>query len=275
MPHDPPRRGNLPSVTSETNQSRAPHTPLPQAPTSPPPAMPMAPPRGYEAPRPRQRIGRDPPPPARTLTGMPAPPSEPPGDIRDSREIPIDTLLRELAAKAEAERVAKAEVERLEIALADAERTRRAPASSSQAPPSRTDWGKAWFRLVVSLGAVLTALATFLGVRNATTLEPRLDNAEAKQAVQKATATTIEERVRSLEKYSAALAKHSDCVDAERDSAIERGTGHIVEGDHASVEWAEQNQPTAKARTIWKNPPWSIAKDEACPSKPAPPRIVP
>jgi len=202
-----------------------------------------------------------------TLVGMPPRPGAAEG-ARDGREIQIETLLRELA---DAERVARAEAEKLRVDLAAA---LRAAPSASSLPPSRGDWLKGGYKLMGAVTLFLGILGTYLGGRSLTK-ESTVENVAAASSAQKTATSTVEERVKALEKYTVALAKHSDCVDAERDSAIERGTGHVIEGEHAQVEWAEQSAPVAKPRTIWKNAPWLIAKDEACPSKPAPPRPVP
>lgn len=72
-PEKPPRRP-FGSVTSEPNEARAPHTPVPPPdalPTAPPPAMPMPPPRAYEGPRRALFEPQD----ERTLIGV-APPAE-------------------------------------------------------------------------------------------------------------------------------------------------------------------------------------------------------
>lgn len=194
---------------------------------------------------------------------------------RDSQTIATETLLLELAAKGEQARKAQAEADELRKALA---LTKQPPArerstdTKSEPPPSPAQWGKAAFKVLVAVGALLTALTTWLGVRNATTLEPRLDTAEEKQRVQKSVTLTVEQRVKALEKYVNALERHSGCVDAERDSAIERGTGHVVEGDH-DVDWVQQSKPIVRMRVLWEAYPWSPAVP--CPSKPHPPPAPP
>lgn len=212
----------------------------------------------------------------KTLHGV-APPSFAPKDLRDSHEITTDTLLKEAADRAaklrdaEAQLAAKeAELERLRAEAASAKPQERAAPPS--VPPTRGDILKAGYKLVGALTLFLGVVSTYLGGR-ALTKESAVDNVAAANSAQKTATLTVEERVKALEKYAAALAKHENCVNAERDSAIERGTGHVVESDHANVEWTEQNSPTPKLRVLWKSPPWSIAKDEPCPSLPAPPPV--
>jgi hypothetical protein len=218
------------------------------APTVPPPADPRPPPKELAAPR------------------APLP------SIRDQT----------LAELAEQTRQAKAEAEALREALAakQAPAPPPAPVAAPEATPTRAQWQTATFRVVVSLGAVLTALATILGVRSATTIEPKVDRTADKQAQQATKTTTVEERVLALERYARAHAAWERCMDAERDSAIERGTGHRVEGSHEDVSWIEQMSPKAIPRTIWKSPPWSVARDPSkdqtgCGAEPSPPMTPP
>lgn len=234
-----------------------------QSTAPPPPPDRREPPKHLSAPRDRLPSLRDG---DRTLTGLGAPPARAqvdPGEVR------TDTLLAELAARA-----ARAEVEALRAELA----TKPAPvvASPSQRPPTRAQWQSAGFRVVVSLGAVLTALATFLGVRTTTTLEPKVDRQATKQEEQATKTVSVEDRLLALEKYNRSHANWQHCMNAERDSAIERGTGHRVESAHDDVSWVEQSAPKPVPRVLWKTAPWSVSKDQSgCGAEPAPPPTPP
>lgn len=202
---------------------------------------------------------RDPRPPPVELAG----PRKPLPSIRDQ-------TLAELAEEA---REAKAEAEALRAALAA--KAAAAPPVPSQAPPTRAQWQTAGFRALVSLGAVLTALATYLGVRS-TTLEPKIDRTATKQEQQETKAGTAEDRILALEKYNRARAAWERCMNAMRDSAIERGTGHKVDSSHDDVQWVEQSAPKAVPRVLWKTTPWSISKDQSgCGAEPATPSAPP
>lgn len=205
--------------------------------TEPPPAMRRPPPKELAAPR----------------AQLPS--------IRDQTVAELAEQARE--ARAEAER-AKAEAEAL-----------RAKDEKFDAVAYFTRFQVIALKFLLPLAAVAAAVGVTLGIYSKQTIEPKVDRAVDRQEVQAKKTVTVEDRVLVLERYVIALEKHSLCVDAERDSAIERGTGHVVDGDHANVQWAESSMPVAKARTIWKNPPWFIVKDEACPPRPAPPRLSP
>lgn len=284
-PEQPPRRKTLPSITEVTipgaiHSARPPVAPPndPRPPPKhlrgsssglrmPPVAAPLQPGSGDRS--------------ERTLTGIGiVSPSEPPDSIRDSREITTDSLLQEAA-----ERGAKLRAAEAANAAKDAEIERLKRSQRTEAPPASTDKfdAVAYFtrfqvialKILLPIAAVAAAVGVTLGIYSKATIEPKVDRTATKQEAQATKTTTVEDRVLTLEKYVSALAKHSDCVDAERDSAIERGTGHRVDGEHSDVQWAEGSMPVAKPRTLWKNPPWFIAKDEACPSRPAPPRVAP
>jgi len=208
--------------------------------TEPPPAMPMRPPVALAGPRPQ----------------LPS--------IRDQT----------IAELAEETRRAKAEADALREALA-AKQTPPAPVPS-QAPPTRAQWQTAGFRVVVSLGAVLTGLATILGVRSTTTIEPKVDRTADKQEAQAKKAVTVEDRLLAVEKHFRAHEAWDRCMNAQRDSAIDRGTGHKVESAHDDVQWVEQSLPKAVPRVLWKTSPWSISKDQSgCGPEPAPPSTPP
>jgi hypothetical protein len=232
---EPPRPGLRRSVT-EINLAN----------TEPPPAMRKPPPVELAKPRPQ----------------LPS--------IRDQTLAELAEQTR--AAKAEADQ-AKAEAEALREALA----AKQAPTAPEPAPtpPTRAQWQTAGFRVVVSLGAVLTALATILGVRSTTTIEPKVDRQATKQEEQATKTVTVEDRVLALEKHLRAHQAWQRCVDAERDSAIERGTGHKVETEHDDPQWVEQSKPSIVPRPLWKTAPWSIAKDQGCGAEPAPPSAPP
>lgn len=259
---EPPRPGNRLSVTDivapgavhDVRQSAV------DIVTEPPPKpMPMAPPRGLQGPRARLVSSPEP---DRTLIGL-APPSErrpsmsnpPPKDAGDTE------ANARLAAK-------DAEIERLKRQV------------EAKEPPEKFD-AVAYFtrfqvialKFFLPLAAILGAVGVTLGVYSKTAIEPKVDRTATKQIEQAKTTDTAESRIEAIEKYLRARARYDDCIDAERDSAIERGTGHKVETDHDEVQWAEQSKPQATPRTLWRSPPWLVGGNKPCPSKPAPPTI--
>lgn len=164
-PQKPPRQ------ITEVNAARGPHTPLPGAPTEPPPApMPMRPPRQYEGPR--QALAR---PPAESES------------IRDSREIPIETLLSEMAAKSEQARAAKADADALREELAEARGSER----------------KALVRLAYKLGTPLVLLmgaaTAWLGAHTAK-VEEKVDRVEASRTLDKVATDPLPEKVQTNER---------------------------------------------------------------------------
>lgn len=171
MPPEPPRR-RFPSVTSEPNEARGPHTPVPEAPTSPPPAMPMAPPRAYAAPR-RPVVAPPLSPPAAaslrdyeeevTLHGLGGPASEAPS-VRDSQEVSTDSLLRELASKATEARAEQAARRAAEKRAHEAELKAQAAESGVNAQGPRFSLGSAkWWAIV--LGALALTPTTVTQVK--------------------------------------------------------------------------------------------------------------
>jgi hypothetical protein len=190
------------------------------------------------------------PPPAHELTrpGMPAPPAR---TSLDSQQF----LMQELTES-------RAKVLLLERQVAGKEAF---PTKSTPPKKPERDWMKLLYGLGGGFTLFLGGAGTYLGARAAVN-EHKVDTVEQKLDDQKTAKVTIESRVRTLERYAAALARHSDCVDAERDSAIERGTGHTVEGDHGDVEWLQQSQPELRLRVIWSKYPWYV--QTPCPQKP-------
>lgn len=129
-------------------------------------------------------------------------------------------------------------------------------------------WRDEALKLFIPIVAIAFAASLAVALLLKFTTDLKLDNTKAIQDTQQKTTQTVEERLKALEKYSNALARHSDCIDAQRDSAIERGTGHIVDGDH-DVDWAQQNKPALKLRVLWDSAPWSPVAP--CPARPKPP----
>ncbi len=176
-PPKPPR--NITEVNADPNRL---HTPLPEAPTVPPPApMPMAPPKGYEGPR--------------------KPPRQPATEsIHDSREIPIETLLSELAAKGDEVRAAKAEAEALREALADARGRDR----------------KALVRLAYKLGTPLVLLmgaaTAWLGAHTAK-VEEKVDRVEQNRTLDKVVTDPLPEKVKTNERATGDCREWAVAVD--------------------------------------------------------------
>lgn len=181
-----------------------------------------------------------------------------------------DQTLAELAEQA---REARAEAEAANAALA---RVKLEAAAKEQ--PERFD-AVAYFtrfqvialKILLPLAAVAAAVGVTLGIYSKTAIEPKVDRTVEAQVVQKSKTVTVEERVKRLEQYNRDLLAWADCMSAIRDSAIERGTGHHIDTDHAAVEWTEQNAPQPRARVLWKTAPWSVSREQACSTKPAPP----
>ncbi len=183
-PPEPPRRGTLPSVT-EVNAARGPHTPIPppDVRTKPPPAMPMDPPRQY---------ARRPEP---TLVGSPAPP--PPSSIRDSHEISVDSILTELASKAEEARLAKAEADALREALTAAQRL---PSPDSLSPGAER---KALIKLAYKLGTPLVLLmgaATAWLSAHTANVEAKVDRVEETRKMDKVVTDPLPEKISTNER---------------------------------------------------------------------------
>lgn len=234
-----------------------------------------------EPPRPGKRfsvteinLARTAPPPAPDRRPPPielAAPRKPLPSVRDETVAELAQQAREAIAKAER---ATAEADALRAAALAA---KPAPAPApEQAPPTRAQWQTAGFRVLVSLGAVLTAAATFLSVRSTTTVEPKVDRTATRQEEQATKTITAEDRILALEKYNRARAAWERCMNAMRDSAIERGTGHKVDSAHDDIQWVEQSAPKAVPRVLWKTAPWSISKDQSgCGAEPATPSAPP
>lgn len=214
-----------------------------------------------------------------TTEPPPAPdPRKPPKELAAPRA-PLPSIRDQtLAELAEQAREAKAEAEQAKEALREAlaAKSPPTPVAAPEPLPTRAQWQTAGFRVVVSLGAVLTALATFLGVRSTTTIEPKVDRQATKQEEQATKTVSVEDRLLALERHARAHEAWSRCMDAERDSAIERGTGHKVESAHDDVQWVEQSLPKPVPRVLWKTAPWSVSKDQSgCGAEPAPPSTPP
>ena len=219
--------------------------------------------------------------PPRQTMGIALPPIKPipaAGVAGQSADAHALELAQTTLAQRDAAIIARdAELARVKAELEDAKRLPLAPplpTKVASSPPSRGDFLKAGYKFMGALTLFLGVVSTYLGGR-ALTKEAKVDSVAAASSAEQKKALTVQEQVKDLQKYALALAKYSDCVNAQRDSAIERGTGHVIESDHADVNWVEQSLPVAKPRTVWKNAPWLIPKDESCPSRPAPPRVAP
>jgi hypothetical protein len=139
----------------------------------------MRAPRAYEAPR--QLVNRPP----------------EPDDIRDSREISTDTLLAELASKAEETRAAKAEAEALRQELA----SKRLPSGADSLAPGAER--KALVKLAYKLGTPLVLLmgaaTAWLGAHTAK-VEERVDRVEETRKLDKVTTDPLPEKVQTNER---------------------------------------------------------------------------
>lgn len=267
-PAEPPRRGKLPSVREETAPGAI-HEPSTRSTTNTVSTVPPPPPDRRPFPH-STLVGVRVPSVEKTVVGLsPVQQAPPPRPKLDSQEISTETLLAELAAKGQEARAAEAEAERLRAELAAAKRPVVEPAVPPDAP-TRAQWNTLLYKLGGAALAILLPCGAYLAYR-VETLVPRVSHAESKQDTQQKTTTTVEDRVKALEKYSRAHVKWEHCVNAERDSAIERGTGHKVESEHDDVPWVEENAPPLKLRLVWATAPWSIEKGGSCGAEPAPP----
>jgi hypothetical protein len=152
-----------------------------------------------------------------------------------------------------------------------AEAARDAALKTAAEAPSKEQWARLAFKLVGAIAGLVVAASVALGAWSSAQ-GARIDRTQERQQTQDNATGTVVARVKALEDYTAALKAHSDCVDAERDSAIERGTGHVVEGEHSKVIWAEENLPKPKPRNLWPAPVWLITVSRECPRAPEPPK---
>lgn len=184
-------------------------------------------------------------------------------------------LVRELerleSARAEALARAQDAYEQAQVARQNAEIARAAAHRVATDRPTKSQWASLAYKLVGSLTALVVAATVALGAWTSQQ-SSRIDKTQERQQTQDNATGTLEARVRELEDFQAKLLEWVDCGNAERDSAIERGTGHIVDGKHDDVLWVEQNKPPTRVKIPWESAPWSIAKSEACPPRPIPPR---
>jgi hypothetical protein len=248
-PPEPPRPGRRPSVTEIVEPVRGPLVPE-LVPTVPPPAMPLPPPKELAGPR----------------VKLPSVRHEQRADL--IAELAEET--RAAKAEADAVRAAKdAEIDRLRLEIA----TRDKP-EKFDAVAYFTRFQVIALKFLLPLAAVAAAVGVTLGIYSKATIEPKVDRAVVKQDAQAKTTTTVEERVLALEKHARAHEAWQRCMNAERDSALQRGTGHNVEGEHEDVEWKEQSRPSIVPRPLWKTTPWLI-KEPGCGAEPSPPATPP
>jgi len=142
--------------------------------TEPPPALPAKPPKEYAAPRPRLDT------------------------IRDSHEISVDTILTELAGKAEEARAAKVEAEALRAAL---EASKKAPPviGSLTPPPDRKAFLKLAYALGTGLAGLITVATVWLGAHTAK-VESKTDATEEKRQADKVVTAPLPEKVQAVER---------------------------------------------------------------------------
>jgi hypothetical protein len=199
---------------------------------------------------------------------------EAPGSRVSRFDPPDDTsrFLKQAVQKAEEARLdAEGKAAQLALELEQSKR-RRDPVSEFDAVAYFSRFQVIALKILLPLAAVAAAVGVTLGIYSKTTIEPKVDRAADKQVEQATKTGTNESRLLALEKYVRAHADWSTCVNAQRDSAIERGTGHKVEVPHDDVQWVEQYAPKAAPRVLWKTAPWSISPDQvSCGDEPAPP----
>lgn len=202
-----------------------------------------------------------------TLHGV-APPSVRPEREDGDRDSTVEAINSAEALAAElAKRNARvAELER-ELARRDVKPEKLV--APEEKPPTWKQWQVALFKVIVPLGALLTAFASYIGVHTATTLPPKIENQEAKQKAVEVTAESDHEQLVKLRAFVQAEQAYRDCLDAQRDSAIRRGTGHRVTSDTDSTEWLEQSMPLRRAPLIWERAIWYPATP--CMAKPKAP----
>ena len=206
----------------------------------------------------------------------PADPRKPPKELAGPRPKLASIRDETIAELAEEARVAKAEAEALRVAK-DAEIAQLRLEAAAKERPEKFD-AVAYFtrfqvialKILLPLAAVAAAVGVTLGIYSKSTIEPKVDRTVDKQEAQAKKAVTVTDRVLALEKYNRAKVEWEHCMDAERDSAIQRGTGHKTESEHGDVEWVEQNRPSSVPRPLWKSSPWLI-KEPGCGAEPAPP----
>jgi len=185
-----------------------------------------------------------------------------------------------IAELAEETRAAKAEAQAVRVAKdAEIERLKREAAAKEQSEKFDavgyfTRVHVIALKILLPLAAVAAAVGVTLGIYSKATIEPKVDRTVDKQEAQAKKTVTVQDRVLALEKYNRAKVEWEHCMNAERDSAIQRGTGHKVEGDHDGTEWIEQNRPPNVPRPLWKSTPWLI-REPGCGAEPAPPSTPP
>jgi len=228
-----------------------------------------------------------------TLSGLPAPPPLPPGPPPTMVRVPAGenttsglsddqaALLRDDLAKARDELAEERRQRRVQAEAASPATypppVTPAPPAAEPAPPAPVDdeptpraWKAALFKVIVGLGALLTAAATILGVRANTAIEPKVENNTARTRVVETAADTLTERVSKLEAFARAETKRRQCVEAQLRDALARGTGHVLTTLPAEpTGWSEQNAPKNEPRLLWKSPTWFTV--QGCDAAPAPP----
>ncbi len=119
----------------------------------------------------------------------------------DSGEIRTDILLTELAAKAEAERAARAESDELRRQLRELDSAARLPRVqvSISDPPKRSDWLKLFYKIGGAVTLFLGGLGTYLGAR-AVGQEHAVDKVAAAASAQKVIVAPLPEKVQQNER---------------------------------------------------------------------------
>ncbi len=200
---------------------------------------------------------------------------EGPRGARVSRiDLPAAPAASEIALRSAVQARLDAEAKVAALALELEQAKKRAPSVSPEfdAVAYFSRFQVIALKILLPLAAVAGAVGVTLGIYSKTAIEPKVDRTVAQQVQQETKTGTVDDRLLALEKYNRAKANWDHCMNAERDSAIERGTGHKVETSHDDVQWVEQNAPKPVPRVLWKTAPWSISKDQSsCGAEPAPP----
>jgi hypothetical protein len=273
LPAPPPLPGELaPTMKAPTNPLEKKTWRLPTPPSAlanarrtDPPAAPDTPPTSIRVPADETRA-----------TGRPGASLPPPSKSPEAAT--IEALRRRAeeaeAARAKAERELRVQLESkgpgpYQPPIVTAE-PKPGPVTPGDDEPTPGAWRSALFKMVVGLGALLTAAATILGVRANTAIEPKVETNAVRTKVVEVAADTLTDRVTKLEAFARSEAKRRNCVEAQLRDALARGTGHVLTTlPSEPTGWSEQNAPKNEPRLYWKSPTWFTV--QGCDAAPSPP----
>lgn len=172
--------------------------------------------------------------------------------VRDSQEISTDTLLRELAAEAEAKRVARAESDELRKQLRELDAAHRVPRVEApvSSPPKRADWLKLGYKIGGAVTLFLGSLGTYLGAR-AAAQEHKVDNVAAAASAQKVVVDPLPSQVAQVERGADGCREWARLY-ADYDRQIFRKMGVIIpEPENAKpVEPIKTRAPMRKPNAV-------------------------